>query len=68
MTDLSRYNPTGRFTGLSDLYAKYRPSYPDKALDFIIERCGLDGTTTLVDVGCWAPAFRAGCSPPAASR
>ena len=52
MTDLSRYNPTGRFTGLSDLYAKYRPSYPDEALDFIIERCGLDGTTTLVDVGC----------------
>ena len=52
MTDLSRSNPTGRFTGLSDLYAKYRPGYPDEALDFIIERCGLDGTTTLVDVGC----------------
>lgn len=52
MTDLSRYNPTGRFTGLSDLYAKYRPGYPDEALDFIIERRGLDGATTLVDVGC----------------
>src|SRR5207253_2470333 len=25
---------------------------PDDALDFIVERCGLDGTTTLVDVGC----------------
>ncbi len=52
MTELSRTNPTGRFTGLSDLYAKYRPGYPDEALDFIIQRCGLDGATTLVDVGC----------------
>ncbi|HVS35210.1 MAG TPA: methyltransferase domain-containing protein, partial [Gemmataceae bacterium] len=52
MSDLARWNPTGRFTGLSDLYAKYRPSYPEEAVDFIIRRCGLDSTTTLVDVGC----------------
>jgi SAM-dependent methyltransferase len=52
MSDLSRWNPTGRFTGLSDLYAKHRPGYPDDALDFIIRRCDLNGATTLVDVGC----------------
>ena len=52
MIDLSRYNPTGRFTGLSDLYARHRPGYPEAALDFIVQRCGLDATTTLVDVGC----------------
>ena len=52
MTDLSRANPTGRFTGLADLYARHRPGYPAAALDFITGRCGLDATTTLVDVGC----------------
>jgi SAM-dependent methyltransferase len=45
-------NPTGRFSGLEDLYARHRPSYPDEAIDFIVRHCGLDGTTTLVDVGC----------------
>jgi SAM-dependent methyltransferase len=44
--------PTERFTGLEDLYARHRPSYPAEAVDFIVRRCGLDGTTTLVDVGC----------------
>jgi SAM-dependent methyltransferase len=52
MADLSNVNPTGRFSGLEELYAKHRPSYPADAIDFIIRRCGLDGTTTLVDVGC----------------
>jgi SAM-dependent methyltransferase len=52
MADLSQLNPTKRFTGLEDLYALYRPTYPAEAIDFIIRRCGLDATTTLVDVGC----------------
>jgi SAM-dependent methyltransferase len=50
--DLSQHNPTGRFSGLADTYAKYRPTYPDAALDYIVERCGLDGRSRLVDVGC----------------
>jgi SAM-dependent methyltransferase len=45
-------NPTGRFSGLEDLYARHRPSYPDEAIDFILRRCNLDAITTLVDVGC----------------
>jgi SAM-dependent methyltransferase len=52
MADLSQLNPTKRFSGLEDLYAQYRPTYPAEAIDFIIQRCGLDATTTLVDVGC----------------
>jgi len=52
MADLSSYDPTGRFTGLAEGYAKYRPSYPAAALDFIVARCGLGPRSRLVDVGC----------------
>jgi hypothetical protein len=52
MTDLSSYDPTGRFTGLAEGYAKYRPSYPAAALDFIVGRCRLNSLSLLVDVGC----------------
>ena len=45
-------NPTGRFTGLADTYAKYRPTYPAEAVDFILRRCGLRAGSVLVDVGC----------------
>jgi SAM-dependent methyltransferase len=45
-------NPTGRFSGLASLYARYRPSYPAAAIDFIIEHCGLSPWAVLVDVGC----------------
>jgi SAM-dependent methyltransferase len=45
-------NPTGRFTGLAEAYAKYRPSYPATAIDGIIGHCGLDSASLLVDVGC----------------
>ena len=52
MTELSQHDPTGRFSGLADLYAKHRPGYPAAALDFVVRRCGLGGTTVLADVGC----------------
>jgi SAM-dependent methyltransferase len=52
MSDLSHRNPTGRFSDLADLYARYRPDYPAAALDAIVERCGLTGDSCLVDVGC----------------
>jgi SAM-dependent methyltransferase len=44
--------PTTRFTGLADLYARCRPDYPAAALDAIVARCRLGGATLLVDVGC----------------
>ena len=52
MSELSRQNPTGRFTGLAGLYARCRPSYPDAAVDHIVSRCGLGPGSLLVDVGC----------------
>lgn len=52
MAELSRWNPTGRFTGLADIYAKYRPGYPVEAVDFILRRCALGDGSGLVDVGC----------------
>ncbi len=52
MNDPSPYDPTGRFSGLADTYAKYRPSYPEVALDYIVQTCGLGAASRLVDVGC----------------
>jgi SAM-dependent methyltransferase len=52
MPDLSQHNPTGRFSGLADAYAKYRPTYPAAATDLIVARCGLGPRALLVDIGC----------------
>jgi SAM-dependent methyltransferase len=52
MHDVSGFRPTERFTGLSDLYSRHRPTYPAAALDFIQARCGLGPGALLVDVGC----------------
>lgn len=51
MTDSGR-NSTERFTGLANLYARCRPSYPLAAVDHIVQRCGLQPGMVLVDVGC----------------
>lgn len=52
MSDLTRYRPAERFSGLADLYSRHRPGYPEAALDFIQARCGLGPGALLVDVGC----------------
>jgi SAM-dependent methyltransferase len=52
MRDVSQYNPTGRFTGLAELYAQHRPSYPAAAIDLIVERCHLKPGAQVIDVGC----------------
>jgi SAM-dependent methyltransferase len=52
MSDLSSHNPTGRFSGLAELYARCRPGYPPAALDHVLVRCGLGSRSLLVDVGC----------------
>lgn len=51
MTELSRLNPTGRFTGLAELYARHRPDYPAAAIDCITSRGQLGPRSLLVDVG-----------------
>ena len=52
MVDVSKYDTAGRFNGLADLYDRYRPDYPDSAIDFIVTRCGLHAGSSVVDVGC----------------
>ncbi len=51
MTELSKHNPTGRFSGLAEVYAKSRPSYPSDAIEFILNHCELNKDSTLVDIG-----------------
>jgi SAM-dependent methyltransferase len=47
---------TNRFTGLADIYAKARPSYPEPAIQFIIDTAlSADGDQTkkvIADIGC----------------
>jgi ubiquinone/menaquinone biosynthesis C-methylase UbiE len=52
MTDKADLRPTERFTGLADLYAAARPSYPSEAIDFIVKRCNLNAACIVADIGC----------------
>lgn len=50
--DLSKANPEGRFTGLADNYAKFRPTYPKEAIDHVFELCALSEDSVIADIGC----------------
>lgn len=43
--------PTRRFTARADNYARYRPTYPDAALDWLGEVAGLGAGRVVADVG-----------------
>src|SRR5207244_13391706 len=43
--------PTERFTGRVDNYARYRPSYPAAAIDLLEASCGLSPAAVVADVG-----------------
>lgn len=51
MSERSTGDPTKRFTGLASVYARFRPSYPREAVDFILTHCRLAPGAVLVDVG-----------------
>ena len=51
MSEISRFNPMGRFTGLAEIYARCRPGYPEAAIEFIATHCGLKPESLMVDVG-----------------
>ncbi len=52
MLDKPEFQPTSRFSGVADIYAKYRPSYPSAVIDTVMLRCGLGREGLLIDVGC----------------
>lgn len=44
-------DPTGRFSGRAESYAKHRPVYPPVVLDPLREECGLTSESVVADVG-----------------
>jgi ubiquinone/menaquinone biosynthesis C-methylase UbiE len=48
----SSWQPTERFTSRTDLYARYRPVYPEAAIDRLLQVCGLPAAGLVADVGC----------------
>lgn len=48
----SASRPTERFTGLAKDYALYRPSYPEDAIDYLVERAALKPSCRIADIGC----------------
>lgn len=45
-------DPLSRFTGLAELYARCRPTYPAAAIDHIVTTAALRPGSRVVDVGC----------------
>jgi SAM-dependent methyltransferase len=43
--------PTERFTSRVDSYARFRPSYPQAAIDLLAARCGLTAAAVVADIG-----------------
>ncbi len=40
-----------KFTGKADIYAKYRPTYPDAFLDYLYSKVGFQKDSVLADIG-----------------
>jgi SAM-dependent methyltransferase len=45
----TKHNPRGRFDGLASVYSKYRPTYPQDAIDWVVEKLPANGV--IADVG-----------------
>jgi SAM-dependent methyltransferase len=52
MSHLSQMEPLRRFTDRANLYARFRPTYPVDAVDFVLAHCQLRARALMVDVGC----------------
>lgn len=48
---------TTKFTGKADLYAKYRPSYPDALIAYLISANCLTGDSVVADIGAGTGKF-----------
>ncbi len=45
------FDPTRRFKGRAELYARHRPGYPEEAVTLLVEACGLAPGSVVADVG-----------------
>jgi SAM-dependent methyltransferase len=45
-------DPTKRFTGLAEIYAQARPTYPEDAIKCLISQAGLHEGSVIADIGC----------------
>ena len=50
-------HPRDRFTAVADVYARFRPSYPDGVLDWIARTSGAAAGARVVDLGCGTGIF-----------
>lgn len=50
-------NSKERFTDRVDAYTKYRPGYPQEAIDFLFETAGLSPEATVADIGAGTGIF-----------
>ncbi|BBI31028.1 class I SAM-dependent methyltransferase [Cohnella abietis] len=50
-------NSKERFSSRVDTYKKYRPSYPDKAIDYLLDTVGLNSQSEVLDVGAGTGIF-----------
>lgn len=57
--DLSKLNPTGRFSNRVDNYVKYRPSYPSAIIPFFKEQFRLTQKAVVADIGSGTGIFAA---------
>lgn len=50
-------NSKERFSNRVDTYVKYRPSYPQEAIDFLYETVGFSGRSLIADIGAGTGIF-----------
>lgn len=41
-----------KFSGKAEIYTKYRPKYPNAAIEYLIKKCNLSNNSKVVDIGC----------------
>lgn len=49
--DVTRFNPTGRFSNRVENYVKYRPGYPDEVMTALRKNCRLTKQSIVADIG-----------------
>lgn len=62
----TRYDPTELFASTAPYYARYRSGYPPELFTELVDRFGLDGTQTVLDLP--KPSAPRPSSPPAHDR